>query len=230
VTGGTKISDSAHGRDSTNRQIGRIMTLMRASLVGVSLSLALLGASPARASLVLALDLPTMVTRADHVAVVDVVSVKADWDGDHRQILSTIDLVVVESWKGAAAPGSHLTIVQPGGTVGDLTQTVHGMTRFVAGERAVVFLAGRVEHASVVGLAQGKRVVRRDATSGKFVVHAPDKAGATFLRTTPASASAPIFDLNARPLDDLRADVRSLAAKPAAPAGSKPVTPTGGVR
>jgi len=194
-------------------------------------------ASPVRASLVLALDLPTLVTRADHVAVVEVASVKSDWDANHEQILSTIDLVVVESWKGGDAPASHITVVQPGGTVGDLTQTVHGMTRFVAGERAVVFLSGRPERASVVGMSQGKRLVRRDVGSGRMVVHAPDRAGATFLRTTPASSTSPVFDLHARPLDDLRADVRSLAARvapiggaPGSTTGRKPGAPTGGAR
>src|SRR5262249_23980147 len=136
------FATSTHERptqvDSTKHQIGRIMRVMRAWLAAVVFSL-LLAAVPARASLVLALDLQTMVSRADHVAVVDVASVKADWDARHEQILSTIDLVVVESWKGGAAPGSHLTVVQLGGTVGDLTQTVHGMTRFAPGERAVVF-------------------------------------------------------------------------------------------
>jgi hypothetical protein len=187
-------------------------------------------ASPARASLVLALDLPTLVTRADHVAVVEVASVKANWDANREQILTTIDLVVVESWKGDDAPASHITVVQPGGTVGDLTQTVHGMTRFVAGERAVVFLAGRPERASVVGMSQGKRLVRRDAGSGRLVVQAPDRAGAKFIRTTPASSTAPVFDLHARPLDELRADVRTLAAKAGGSSGSKPLTPTGGPR
>jgi hypothetical protein len=219
------------------------------SVAGVVSVLGLLGTltlSPTRAdaSLVLALDLPTMVTRADRVAVVDVVSVKSDWDARHEQILSTIDLMVVESWKGGDAPASHLTIVQPGGTVGDMTQTVHGITHFVPGERAVVFLAGRAERASVVGMAQGKRLVRRDAASGKLFVNAPDKAGATFIRTTPASAAAPVFEMRARPLDDLRADVRNLVANPdtikpsptkpsptlrPAP-GSKTGTPTGGTR
>ncbi|HMF41255.1 MAG TPA: hypothetical protein VKQ32_11185 [Polyangia bacterium] len=204
---------------------------MRASLAAIALSLCLL-AAPARASLVLALDLPTLVKRADHVAVVDVVSVKADWDAGHEQILSTIDLVVVDSWKGGAAPGSHLTVVQLGGTVGDLTQTVHGMTRFVPGERAVVFLTGRAEHASVVGMAQGKRQIQRDAATGRLFVRAPDRAGATFIRTTPASATAPVFEVRARPLDELKADVRSLAvtANPTSAPGAKPGSPTGGAR
>lgn len=207
---------------------------MRVSVAAIAVSFCLL-AAPARASLVLALDLPTLVKRADHVAVVDVVSVKADWDEGHGQILSTIDLVVVDTWKGGAAPGSHLKVVQLGGTVGDMTQTVHGMTHFVPGERAVVFLSGRAESASVVGMAQGKRQVQRDATTGRLFVRAPDKAGATFIRTTPASATAPIFEVRARPLDELKADVRSLAAKvepsgPTGAPGSKPGTPAGGTR
>ena len=142
---------------------------MRAWVVVVLLSLVSLTSFslPAHASLVLALDLPTMVTRADHVAVVDVVSVKSGWDARHEQILSTVDLVVVESWKGGAASGSHLTVVQPGGTVGDLTQVVHGITHFTAGERAVVFLAGRPEHASVVGMAQSCPTVVRNRLAGE---------------------------------------------------------------
>jgi hypothetical protein len=109
------------------------------------------------------------------------------------------------------------------------------MTRFVPGERAVVFLTGSAEHASVVGMAQGKRQIQRDATSGRLFVRAPDKAGATFIRTTPASATAPIFEVRARPLDDFKADVRSLAAKvepsgPTGAPGSKPGTPAGGAR
>jgi hypothetical protein len=219
--------------DSTNRRFGRIIYVMRVCFSVVALSL-LVWSGPVRASLVLALDLPAMVTRADHVAVVDVASVKADWDANHEQILSTIDLVVVESWKGGDTPASHFTIVQPGGTVGDLTQTVHGMTRFVPGERAVVFLAGRPDRATVVGMAQGKRIVRREAGSGRLVVLVPDRAGAAFIRTTPTSATAPVFDVRARPLDDLRVEVRSLASqtgiKPGTPTGNKPGTPAGGTR
>ena len=220
------------------------MVVMRVSLrlafAASLLTVAIVGwATPARASLVLALDLPTMVSRADHVAVVDVASVKSDWDANHEQILTTIDLVVVESWKGADAPASHMKIVQPGGTVGDLTQTIHGMTHFVPGERAVVFLSGRPDRATVVGMAQGKRIVRREDVTGRFLVHAPDRAGATFIRTTPATSTpSPVFELHARPLDDLRADVRALAVKPATtpagtpamPASGKPRTPTGGTR
>ena len=60
------------------------------------------------ASLIVALDLETMVARANNVAVVDGMSVTAAWDERHEQILSTITLAVVESWKGPAAPATRL--------------------------------------------------------------------------------------------------------------------------
>jgi len=161
---------------------------------------------PASASLILALDLPTLVTRADQISVVDVVSTKAAWNAEHDRIVTTIDVAVVDCWKGAAAPGSHVQIVQAGGTVGELTMRIDGMPHFAPGERALLFLRGTAERASVVGMAQGKRPVRRE--TGRWMVSAPDRGGADFVRTTPASGS--IFTARPRPLEDLRSDVRAL--------------------
>jgi hypothetical protein len=167
----------------------------------------------ARASLVVALDLPTMVERADQVAVVDVAAVSAAWDDKHEHILTTIDLSVVDAWKGAMAPASHLRIIQPGGTVGDIQMTVFGMSRFSPGERALVFLRGAPDAASVVGMAQGKRLVRRDVATGRWMVHVPERAGASFVRMTPAKATPPIFETRLRELDELRAEVRGLVGR-----------------
>ncbi|HVU49373.1 MAG TPA: hypothetical protein VHL80_01740 [Polyangia bacterium] len=172
---------------------------------------------PARASLVVALDLPTMVERSDLVAVVDVTAVSAAWDEKHERILTTIDLSVVESWKGSMATASHIKIVQPGGHVGDIQMTVFGMSQFSPGERSLVFLRGTPAAASVVGMAQGKRLVRRDATTGRWMVHAPSRQGATFVRAPAPSASPattsstpPVFETKLRGLDELRAEVRGL--------------------
>ena len=175
------------------------------------LVLGLGAAAPAGASIVIALDLPAMVSRADHVAVVDVVSVKSAWDARHERILTTIDLAVVETWKGPAARASHFTLVQPGGTVGDTEMVVHGMSRFTVGERAVVFLHGRPEAAGVVGMAQGKRAVLRESSTGRVLVQSPDKAGAMFVPGKGSSGSAPVFETRARPIEDLRAEIRALA-------------------
>ena len=182
------------------------------SLIGLTaFSFSVGVAGPAAASLVVALDLPTMVTRADHVAIVDVMSVKSAWDERHERILTTVDLAVVESWKGTAVPATHFSVVQKGGTVGDTTMTVFGMSRFSPGERALVFLAGPLAQARVVGMAQGKRIVRRDIATGRWMVNVPDRSGAAFVRPTPAARS-PMFETRARPIEELRAEIKALAA------------------
>ena len=82
--------------DSTNRCFRLISfrlimaPVMRPSrrlfaMVGPLLALAF--AKPAAATLVLALDLPALVARADQISVVDVVSVKTSWNPDHNRIL-----------------------------------------------------------------------------------------------------------------------------------------------
>jgi hypothetical protein len=162
--------------------------------------------SPASASLILALDLPTLVTRADQISVVDVVSTTAAWNAEHDRIVTTIDVTVVDCWKGTAAPGSHVQIVQGGGTVGELTMRIDGMPHFERGERTLLFLRGKSDHASVVGMAQGKRPVSRE--SGRWMVSAPNRGGADFVPSTPASGS--IFSVQPRPLAELRSDVRAL--------------------
>jgi hypothetical protein len=181
-------------------------------IVAAAAAGALLAPAPARASLVLALDTPAMVAQADTIAIVDVGAARAAWDERHERIVTTIELAVVETWKGAPAPAARIVVAQPGGTVGDVTMVVSGMPRFAPGERALVFLRGPAERASVVGLAQGKRLVRRDAAGAGFVVAPVDRAGATFVRGAAPGGRAPVFETALRPLDDVRAEVRALVA------------------
>ena len=70
----------------------------------------------------------------------------------HERILTTIDLAVVESWKGGAAPATHFTVVQPGGTVGDSDD---GRPRHAA------LLAGRAR-----GRVPARRAPSAPASSG----------------------------------------------------------------
>lgn len=131
----------------------------------------------------IALDLPTLVQQADHIAVVEVGTTTAAWDARHERIYSTIELKVIENWKtpatatgvSTAAPSTgRLTIVQPGGTVGDIRMTVTGMGTFATGERSLVFLRGPANHAQVVGMTQGKRAMRFEISSQKWMVTPPD--------------------------------------------------------
>jgi hypothetical protein len=187
----------------------RFVRRLLAALLALVLATSVAGR--AFATLILALDLPAMVGRAERIAVVDVLSVTARWNDRHDRISTAIELSVVDCWKGDLASGTHLTVLQPGGTVGDVTTTVDGLPRFAPGERTLVFLHGPADRATVVGLTQGKRPLRRDPASGRWMVAAPDRAGADFVR--PRAVATPVIETGARSLDAMRTEVRALAAK-----------------
>jgi hypothetical protein len=74
-----------------------------------------------------------------------------------------------------------------------------------------VFLVGPLDHARVVGMSQGKRIVKKDVTTGRWMVNVPDRAGAAFVRPNPGAPS-PVFETRARTIEDLRAEIKGLAA------------------
>jgi hypothetical protein len=181
------------------------------------------------ASIMLKLELPDLVKLADHIAVVDVTSVRSAWDEKHERIYSTIELDVVDSWKApAAADGTTprpaaLTIVQPGGTVGDMSMVVMGMGTFVAGARSLVFLHGAATHAQVVGMTQGVHALRFEPTAKRWTVAPASLAQLELVRPAPrpgapgTSGKAPTtvvpspIDLSDRvPLDTMKAEVLRL--------------------
>jgi hypothetical protein len=188
-----------------------LLTLSRWSV----LALVWLLAARADASLVMALDTNELAKRADHIAVADVLSVESAWDEGHHKIYTTIELSVVESWKGGALPAARLTIVQPGGTVGDVAMVVFGLSNFAAGERTLVFLRGKATAASVVGMSQGKRAMRRDTGTGKWTIDRADHAGLSRVpaRISSSGTPVPLVADNADgpcSLDEMRVRIREL--------------------
>ncbi len=182
----------------------------------------------ARASIIMALDLPTLVQEADHIAVVEVASVHTAWDERHERIYSTIDLTVIENWKapaGTPVPPQHLTIVQAGGTVGDITMTVTGMGSFVAGERSLVFLRGPANRAQVVGMTQGKRPVRYESVSRNWLVAPPDLRQAKLVRP-PADHPLPSPAVPPSPGHGNASPSPRLAPSQVAPSEALPATTT----
>jgi hypothetical protein len=166
---------------------------------------ALLVPAPARASLALALDVPALVQYADRVVVADVLSVTSAWDTDHRNILSTIALGVRETLKGK--PTARLAIVQVGGAIDGVVMQVQGQASFTAGERAVFFLRGDEQACAVVGLGQGKRPLRFDASARSWMVDPGDRSAAVDVdgegRFKPAAPGVALS------LDALRARLRA---------------------
>ena len=160
------------------------------------------------ASMARALDLTELTAAADQIVVADVLSARAAWDGAHQSIHTTVELAVAESWKGQPPADGRITIRNLGGAVGDIEMTVHGAPRFSAGERALLFL----RRSQVVGMAQGKRSLRWQATSRRWLVEPADRAGAfTFDedgKPRPAEAGP------AESLDGLRSRIRNLVGRP----------------
>ena len=101
-----------------------------------------------------------------HLIVVgDVVSVHAAWDPAHRSIYSTVEVNVQETWKGSPPVNGRISIRQPGGRVGEIELTVHGMPSFSTGESSLLFL----QRARVVGMGQGKRRLYREPGSERWL-------------------------------------------------------------
>ncbi|MBC8131660.1 MAG: hypothetical protein H7X95_01660 [Deltaproteobacteria bacterium] len=241
----SKVTSEMNRNPSPRRW--RLSSWSKAAVAG-SLALGFVGMIPgtsrmATGSIMIALDLPTMVKQADHIAVVEVTTVKAAWDERHERIYSTIELKVVENWKNASAPApatasstaaspvaapDHLTVVQAGGTVGDMSMTVTGSGTFVPGERSLVFLRGPANRARVVGMAQGKRAMRYETASRTWVVAPPDLRQTKLVRppvgrtidlkavakpspqqSRPETASA-VSATRDLPLDDVRTEINRL--------------------
>jgi len=183
----------------------------RTAALALALTATALIARPARASLVLAMDLGQLTQQAERIVVGEVTSVRSAWDAKHERILSTIEVKVSEAWKGTMPSGGTVTIVQPGGVADGIEMRVHGMPAFAAGERAVLFLRGgatQTQAAAVVGMGQGKRGLKFDSASKRWMVDGGDRSAAVNIdlqgRSHPA---APEVSL---PLDELRRRVSTM--------------------
>ena len=94
---------------------------------------------------------------------------------DAGRIYTKVNIRVAEVWKGVLPTNASppvLTIVQGGGTVGDVREEVSGDVQYDAGEEFVAFLVFNSRGEPVtIGLAQGKFHVWRDPQTGEQFAH-----------------------------------------------------------
>ncbi|HZX40587.1 MAG TPA: hypothetical protein VFE93_02035 [Myxococcaceae bacterium] len=109
--------------------------------------------APALASTALQMDLSSLTAQATDVVRGRVISSTPSWTGDHRRIVTRVEVEVLEAWKGSAT--GRLTVVQPGGELDGIGQRVTGVAQLGPGEELVLFLERTGQHHRVVGLAQG---------------------------------------------------------------------------
>lgn len=180
----------------------------------LSLALSIVFAIPARASLLLAMDLPALAEAADHVVVGEVRAVTSDWSSDHRTIYTRIDVDVIETWRtSGTSTMARVSIFQLGGAVDDLEMVVPGTPKFVVKERAVLFLRGAPERATVVGSALGMLPIRAatiKAAADQWVF-APRLGGAALV--APGGGAGATVPARPTPLAQFRAQVADAFAK-----------------
>jgi len=115
------------------------------------------------------LSLDDLARQADLIVKGHVQKLLTETSPDRSTITTIAVLAVDEQWKGA--PASSVSIEQPGGTAGGITQRVAGEAEFAVDEKVVVFLKkqGRSRYVTVGG-RQGKFLVKTDGQTGSDVV------------------------------------------------------------
>jgi len=113
-----------------------LVTLPVATLFALTIILVL--AVPAQA-VMLKLSLDELAQKADSVVIGSVIESTSRWNNNHTCIYTEVVFNVEDVLKGTAKQGK-VSLILPGGQVGDIGLTVSDVPRFETGEKAVLFL------------------------------------------------------------------------------------------
>lgn len=107
------------------------------------------------------------VDNAAAIVVGKCVGQQAQWNDTREWILTYSTFAVEKTLKGQ--PAQQITIVTPGGTIGNVTQDIIGVPKFQQGEENVVFVRNSQAGPTVAFLEQGAYRVRRDERGDRIV-------------------------------------------------------------
>ncbi len=169
-------------------------------LLGTVALTATLLATDAYATIQRAVTFDDKVDQAAAIVLGKVVRTKSQWDPSHRWILTYSTFAVEQTLKGTAQ--TEVTVVTPGGTVGDVMQSTIGITPFHEGDENVIFVKSTTAGPTVLYFDQGAYGVKDD--HGEKVV-APVATDAVQLDTQRGAIVEPEHP---RTLRDFSRDVR----------------------
>jgi len=130
----------------------------------------------------------------------EVAEVRSFWNASRTKILTEVEVVVEESYKGQA---TTVRVLQLGGEVDNVRMTVSGALAWTPGEEVLLFLErGASDRFRVAGFSQGKFQVEYDRVLRRHYVRRPAVEGAEFL----AKPGAP------QPRHELRMSLTDLLA------------------
>jgi hypothetical protein len=185
-------------------------------MMRLAFALALFAAAgPARASVVVPLDLSALCEKAGLIVHGEVLKQESVWE--KGRIVTRSVVKVLGALKGSA--DREVVVRHMGGVVHGIGQKVYGETTLGVGEEVVLFLRPMGGEYRTVGMAQGKFKVVVDPRSGARRA-VQELAGLEFLRVggatwpTPArSADLPLADFFSRVTAEI-ARLRESSAKP----------------
>jgi hypothetical protein len=119
-----------------------------------------LAATTAHATLQRAIDFDQKVDQAAAIVLGKVVRTHSQWDPSHRWILTYSTFAVEQTLKGTAP--AEVTIVTPGGTVGEVGQSTIGIRPFHEGDENVIFVKNTSVGPTVLYFDQGAYDVADD--------------------------------------------------------------------
>jgi hypothetical protein len=170
-------------------------------------------AGRASASVVQALSLEQLTSKADEILIAVPTERRARRHADGKMIVTDVSLRVQSVLKGAHKPGDTARATVLGGTLDGVALQVPGEASFASGERVLVFLerAKRSQDLRVVGMAQGALALREQ---GGATMVMPGGSGAALVERGADGQlrDAPPALTEARPLTALVEQIRALLA------------------
>lgn len=179
------------------------------------LATALAPISPARASVLEALEMRDLVHASHEIVVGSTRSAQSRYDGPRIITESVVD--VEDRMRGGTS--TELRVTTLGGSVNGVGMRVEGAAHLPVGERAVLFLRRGHNGSALlpVGMAQGVLPVAQDVQGREMVL--PGARGLVLMRRMARGQllPAPAALVEPRPLDELRAEIEALVAADEAP-------------
>lgn len=127
------------------------------------------------------------VDRAASIILGRLVSQESSWDANRQRILTHSKFQIEKTLKGS--PAQEITIVTPGGTVGDIAQDYVGVPRFHTGDEHVVFVRDTRIGPTVSYFDQGAYRIDKDPSGERIVT--PLVSSAVLVDAQRSAAVAP---------------------------------------
>jgi len=138
----------------------RTLSLVATLVAGVAV--------PSHATLARAVEFDAKVGEADAIILGECKSTRSQLDASGKWIITYSTFSVKKSFKGN--PVAEVTVVTPGGHVGNLHQTTVGIPEFRAGDEKVLFVKQREMGSTILYADQGTYDVTTDARGQTAIV------------------------------------------------------------